>query len=123
MLTTIFSGHTIDLADIVAVGPIMMERKGTLGSIYTRTMYLMIFMKHSVNLRHESFIQQIIAEPEPEQKQQWTSAHDELIEKRQELINDWNAAAQAKVTIEVDPSKAFATLSEIDWEVAKLHKT
>ena len=92
MLTTIFTGHTIDLTDIVSVGPIMAAHKPSRPFI-RRTMYLEIHLKGNTTLRHEEFHQTYWdGQIEPQQAEAWQLKHDHLNVDRTKLIEQWQQA-------------------------------
>lgn len=96
MLTTIFTGHTLDLTDIVAVGPIMASQK-TSHPFLKRTLFLEIFLKGGTVLRHDDVTQTILGgEPTSQEADRWRIHHDLLEEQRTKLIDQWQDAKPAR---------------------------
>ncbi|NBB18820.1 hypothetical protein GVN20_05580 [Runella sp. CRIBMP] len=82
-LNTIFTGHTLDLMDIVAIGPPMSIKQGR-----AATLYLEIHLHSSEKIK---FIACEVADFEYEQNR-WDKALDDLIDKRDGLLADWQRA-------------------------------
>lgn len=92
MMTTIFTGHTLKLTDIVAIGPIMQSSKGIQGSIYRRAIYMELYLKPSLVLTHESLTQEIVYQPQVQENERWNQAFDKLKAEREALIAQWTTA-------------------------------
>lgn len=92
MLTTLFTGHTLDLTDVVAIGPLMQQNKQHQWFEYRRTLCLRIFCKHTVTIQHDHLAQEIANKPSNEQADAWKKAHDTLRDKREDLILQWGAS-------------------------------
>lgn len=87
MLTTIFSGHTLNLSDIVSVGPIMQESDGDNAS-----MFIKIYLQHQIVFKHVHHTTLLRLFNEKESAKLWDIRLDDLVAKRSELIEEWETA-------------------------------
>jgi len=103
-ISQIFTGHALDLSDIRAVSDVMLERRThTNGALMHRTMYLEITLAGGAVLRHNHFFMDtFVNHMDEEQKAGWKKAHDDLREKRKELLEQWSQATGKKLDIETN---------------------
>lgn len=109
MLTTIFTGHTLNLKDIVSVGPIMQESDGENACIFIK-----IYLKHNIKIKHvhhralpRMFNQKEIANA-------WDAKFDDIFLKRQQLIEAWEIALFPKESGNAENFNPVETLVTAD---------
>ena len=100
MLTTIFTGHTLNLTDIVAIGKIKTFMKG--GLIQVRTLEMMIHLKHGANpIQYVGLQQVIMGGGDADEKEQLENRRLLLEQQRAELLQIWSVATGQPVNEEV----------------------
>jgi hypothetical protein len=87
MLTTIFTGHTLDLRDIVAVGPIMQEKDGE-----DACMFIKIYLQHQIVIKHVHHKTFLRLFNEKETAKLWDIRLEDIMAKRDELVQEWQLA-------------------------------
>jgi hypothetical protein len=97
MPTTIFTGHTLNLTDIVSVGPVMQLRKYDGYASTRRTLFIEIFCKHGVTLKHDAYVQNVFSQPTQEEYDDWDKQFQALTDKRFELIEQWGQALELSI--------------------------
>lgn len=90
-VSTIFTGHSLDLKDIVAISPVKIETKvASDWPMVTRKIFLEIFCRENVTIRYDYFEVRFLRGTATEkQKQDFQTALDTLWENRDELIRQW----------------------------------
>lgn len=90
MLTTLFSGHTVNLNDIRAVSGVMRQVKSAQPFSYV-SLFVEISLRDNVSIQHEAIKLQTFYGNglEPEQKVKFDSAFDELTRQRDQLVAEW----------------------------------
>jgi hypothetical protein len=89
----IFTGHTLDLRDVLAISDIMTEWKpvqGMNGALYWRKMFIEICMKHGTTIRHDAISQQVMPSMIVEkQAKKWSDCLKQMEPQLAELLKDW----------------------------------
>ncbi|MCA0231584.1 MAG: hypothetical protein LCH91_14020 [Bacteroidetes bacterium] len=90
MVKTIFTGHTLNLRNIAAIGPAMQKSDGI-----SREMYLEIYLMGGGVIRH---IQVKIEVYTPKiHLEEWNLNIDTLKSKRDALVEDWEKANKKSI--------------------------
>lgn len=85
MKQTIFTGHTLCLDSIVAIGPIFIEVKRTIVEPCLSMMIIEIYLSSGSVISHVHFKSKAADFDE----KKWTEKHDELMKLRAELVALW----------------------------------
>jgi hypothetical protein len=108
MLTTIFTGHTLDLRDIVVVGPIMQEQDGE-----NATMFIKIYLQHQIVVKHVHHTTFLRLFNEKQSAKLWDIRLDDLSAKRDELIHEWQLACfPPSITDDTRPEYTLRILAD-----------
>jgi hypothetical protein len=91
MLTTIFTGHTLDLADIVAISAPMRQFEND-----TVILFVDLFLRNSEKIRHVHFYYQDF------NIREYEDALEDLLTKNMRLIADWKALHAAPLKMITD---------------------
>lgn len=101
VLTTIFTGHTLDLTDIMSVGPCRTETGPSGISGTYKTLYIEVFFKSGSSIRYNFFYSSYLNAPNAFELKGYREAVATLEKLRTKLVEHWAVAVQASL----DPSK------------------
>lgn len=99
-LTTIFTGHTLDLRDIVAIGPPICLKKDGVVSLFVD-----LHLKGSEKIRHITYH----IEHYNFNEEKYDACVDKLTEQRAELVQQWEASQAQAATYTEDPKVEYQT--------------
>lgn len=89
MLTELFTGHTINLADLRAVSPSMHEQQAVSPYEARRVLYAQIYLAGGVIVRHNAYVQEISNPVDARDEAVWQEQVEQLDEQLNKLTVRW----------------------------------